>query len=160
MGHRVSNLPTNPHKLQGSRFFVGRDGATLGRRQTNTIAFSHESGGTVMGIDASISGEHARIVYDEDGDFLHIMDGTPTKVRAFVFCVGRSPKSSSGAYLWFCSPSAFSRPGIRARAYRIARLCLVNEQSYRRRLRVPPVLHQRTLCRGFGLFRLCGSRHE
>lgn len=34
-----------------------------------------------MGIDASISGEHARIVYDEEGDFLHIMDGTPTKVR-------------------------------------------------------------------------------
>eukprot|EP00752_Nemacystus_decipiens_P007718 g6901.t1 len=65
--------------IQGSRFFVGRDGATLGRRQTNTIAFSHESGGTVMGIDASISGEHARIVYDEDGDFLQIMDGTPTK---------------------------------------------------------------------------------
>lgn len=60
---------------------MGRKGATLGRRQTNTIAFSHESGGTVMGIDASISGEHARIVYDEDGDFLHIMDGTPTKVR-------------------------------------------------------------------------------
>eukprot|EP00904_Undaria_pinnatifida_P004994 jgi/Undpi1/1624/HiC_scaffold_11.g05014.m1 len=54
-------------------------GATLGRRQTNTIAFSHESNGTVMGIDASISGEHARIVYDEEGDFLHIMDGTPTK---------------------------------------------------------------------------------
>lgn len=69
------------NKQQGSRFFVGRKGATLGRRQTNTIAFSHESGGTVMGIDASISGEHARIVYDEDGDFLHIMDGTPTKVR-------------------------------------------------------------------------------
>ncbi|CAN0400253.1 unnamed protein product [Pylaiella littoralis] len=65
--------------IQGSRFFVGRKGATLGRRQTNTIAFSHESGGNVMGIDASISGEHARIVYDEDGDFLHIMDGTPTK---------------------------------------------------------------------------------
>ncbi|CAM9205658.1 unnamed protein product [Ectocarpus sp. 8 AP-2014] len=62
-----------------ARFFVGREGATLGRRQTNTIAFSHESGGTVMGIDASISGEHARIVYDEEGDFLHIMDGTPTK---------------------------------------------------------------------------------
>lgn len=59
---------------------MGRKGATLGRRQTNTIAFSHESGGTVMGIDASISGEHARIVYDEEGDFLHIMDGTPTKV--------------------------------------------------------------------------------
>lgn len=63
---------------------MGRDGATLGRRQTNTIAFSHESGGTVMGIDASISGEHARIVYDEDGDFLHIMDGTPTKVCAVL----------------------------------------------------------------------------
>lgn len=73
--------PARPN-FQGSRFFVGREGASLGRRQTNTIAFSHESGGTVMGIDASISGEHARIVYDEDGDFLHIMDGTPTKVRA------------------------------------------------------------------------------
>ena len=73
------------YMIQGSRFFVGRKGATLGRRQTNTIAFSHESNGTVMGIDASISGEHARIVYDEDGDFLHIMDGTPTKVR-LVWC--------------------------------------------------------------------------
>lgn len=69
---------------------MGREGATLGRRQTNTIAFSHESGGTVMGIDASISGEHARIVYDKDGDFLHIMDGTPTKVRAFVRYPGGS----------------------------------------------------------------------
>ena len=58
--------------IQGSRFFVGRKGATLGRRQTNTIAFSHESNGTVMGIDASISGEHARIVYDEDGDYAEL----------------------------------------------------------------------------------------
>lgn len=66
---------------------MGREGATLGRRQTNTIAFSHEAGGTVMGIDASISGEHARIVYNEDGDFLHIMDGTPTKVRA-IYLLG------------------------------------------------------------------------
>lgn len=76
---------------------MGREGATLGRRQTNTIAFSHESGGTVMGIDASISGEHARIVYDEDGDFLHIMDGTPTKVRVLhachvCLCLGRCLK--------------------------------------------------------------------
>lgn len=66
---------------QGSRFYVGPEGATLGRKQTNTIAFSHESNGTVMGIDASISGDHARIVYDEEGDYLHIMDGTPNKVR-------------------------------------------------------------------------------
>lgn len=69
---------------------MGRKGATLGRRQTNTIAFSHESGGTVMGIDASISGEHARIVYDEEGDFLHIMDGTPTKVGLPSLCCGLS----------------------------------------------------------------------
>ncbi|CAN0118385.1 unnamed protein product, partial [Hapterophycus canaliculatus] len=71
--------PIQASERRGSRFFVGRKGATLGRRQTNTIAFSHESNGSVMGIDASISGEHARIVYDEEGDFLHIMDGTPTK---------------------------------------------------------------------------------
>lgn len=64
---------------------MGREGATLGRRQTNTIAFSHDAGGSVMGIDASISGEHARIVYDEDGDFLHIMDGTPTKVQRAMY---------------------------------------------------------------------------
>lgn len=66
---------------QGKRFFVGRTGATLGRRQTNSIAFSHESNGTVMGIDASISGEHARITYDEEGDYLCIMDGTHSKVN-------------------------------------------------------------------------------
>ncbi|CAN0329315.1 unnamed protein product [Discosporangium mesarthrocarpum] len=65
--------------IQGCRFFVGREGATLGRKQSNTIAFSHEVNGTVMGIDSSISGEHARITYDEGGDYLHIMDGTPAK---------------------------------------------------------------------------------
>lgn len=91
--------------LQGSRFFVGRQGATLGRRQTNTIAFSHESNGSVMGIDASISGEHARIVYDEEGDFLHIMDGTPTKVRSYCpwrarrLCRGVLPTGEDVA--WF-----------------------------------------------------------
>lgn len=68
------------HGYQGSRFIVGREGATLGRKQTNTIAFSHESNGTIMGIDASISGDHARIAYDEPGDYLYIMDGTPSKV--------------------------------------------------------------------------------
>lgn len=34
-----------------------------------------------MGIDASISGEHARITYDEEGDYLCIMDGTHSKVN-------------------------------------------------------------------------------
>lgn len=79
-----------PISLQGSRFIVGKEGATLGRKQTNTIAFSHESNGTVMGIDASISGDHARIGYDEAGDFLYIMDGTPTKVS-------RGPSGGNGA---------------------------------------------------------------
>ncbi|CAM9708929.1 unnamed protein product [Ectocarpus fasciculatus] len=65
--------------IQGQRFFVGREGATLGGRNTNTIAFSYESGGTVMGIDDFISGMHARIMYDEDGGFFHIMDGNAFK---------------------------------------------------------------------------------
>ncbi|CBJ26008.1 armadillo/beta-catenin repeat family protein / U-box domain-containing protein [Ectocarpus siliculosus] len=65
--------------IQGKRFFVGREGATLGGRKTNTIAFSYESGGTVMGIDDFISGVHARIVYDDGGGFFHITDGNSFK---------------------------------------------------------------------------------
>lgn len=111
---------------------VGREGATLGRRQTNTIAFSHESGGTVMGIDASISGEHARIVYDEDGDFLHIMDGTPTKVRAML-CFGTITIIKSLPSTWFRSPERLGLVRIACcraspRRCRLAWSCLISEE--------------------------------
>lgn len=86
---------------------MGKEGATLGRKQTNTIAFSHESNGTVMGIDASISGDHARIGYDEDGDFLHIMDGTLTKVRG-----GRNITCSVLLQLSLCCLLVFLAPGV------------------------------------------------
>ncbi|CAN0470550.1 unnamed protein product [Ectocarpus sp. 12 AP-2014] len=65
--------------IQGKRFVVGREGVTLGGRSTNTIAFSYESGGTVIGIDDFISGVHARIVYDEGSGFFHITDGSSLK---------------------------------------------------------------------------------
>ncbi|CAB1117059.1 unnamed protein product [Ectocarpus sp. CCAP 1310/34] len=66
--------------MQGKRFFVGREGATLGWKNTNTIAFSYELGGTVIGIDNFISGVHARIVYDGGSGFFHVMDGSSFKV--------------------------------------------------------------------------------
>lgn len=62
-----------------------------------------------MGIDASISGEHARIVYDEDGDFLHIMDGTPTKVGGWGGGEGRGgglwPRVTHPFFAAFLKPS-------------------------------------------------------
>ncbi|CAM9453747.1 unnamed protein product [Chrysoparadoxa australica] len=65
--------------IQGNKYYVGKQGSSLGRKQSNSIAFSHEVNGTVMGIDSSISGEHARITYDAEHDCLQIMDGTETK---------------------------------------------------------------------------------
>ncbi|CAN0064908.1 unnamed protein product [Ectocarpus sp. 4 AP-2014] len=63
----------------GKRFFVGREGATLGVKNTNTIAFSYESDGNVIGIDDFISGVHAMIVYDEGSGFFYITDGSSFK---------------------------------------------------------------------------------
>mmetsp|Transcript_37104 Transcript_37104/g.67200 ORF Transcript_37104/g.67200 Transcript_37104/m.67200 type:complete len:475 (+) Transcript_37104:117-1541(+) len=63
--------------IQGKTYHIGPAGATLGRKQSNTISFSHEVKDSVMGIDSSISGEHARIEYD-NGQFL-LYDGTRGK---------------------------------------------------------------------------------
>jgi FHA domain len=61
--------------IQGRRYKVDREGASLGRKQSNAIAFSHETGGQIMGIDSSISGEHARIVFNAEEDCLELFDG-------------------------------------------------------------------------------------
>lgn len=63
--------------IQGKTFKIGPNGATLGRKQTNTISFSHEVNNNIMGIDSSISGEHARIEFD--GSQFYLMDGTREK---------------------------------------------------------------------------------
>mmetsp|Transcript_40861 Transcript_40861/g.123134 ORF Transcript_40861/g.123134 Transcript_40861/m.123134 type:complete len:904 (-) Transcript_40861:592-3303(-) len=76
--------------LQNRHYLLTRSGATLGRKATNVISFSHRVGpgdlppdggagggargangahhqlGAYVGIDSSISGEHARVAYDDD----------------------------------------------------------------------------------------------
>ncbi|CAM9681330.1 unnamed protein product [Phaeothamnion confervicola] len=81
-GHRQLSLrcfAPEGTPIQDREFVVGPEGATLGRKQTNTVPFSHDVNGAVMGIDSSISGEHARIEYDADNDCLQIWDGTSAK---------------------------------------------------------------------------------
>lgn len=65
--------------IQGTSYIVGKEGATIGRRSTNTIHFSHMVEDRFYGIDNSISAEHARIVYDENLKGLVIVDGSATK---------------------------------------------------------------------------------
>lgn len=61
--------------LQGSAFHLGPDGATLGRRATTTIPFSSQVNGELVGVDSSISAEHARVTYDVDRKTFYIADG-------------------------------------------------------------------------------------
>ncbi|KAG5187994.1 WD repeat, SAM and U-box domain-containing 1 [Tribonema minus] len=81
-GHRALHLECFAPEgtpIQGRQYAVGRDGATLGRKQSNSIAFSHMANGQLMGIDSSISGEHARVEYSAARDCLLVLDGTPAK---------------------------------------------------------------------------------
>jgi len=59
--------------LQGRVFALDHRGATLGRRVTNAVAFSHEVDGAPVGVDSSVSAEHARVLW-ENGRFL-LQDG-------------------------------------------------------------------------------------
>ena len=62
--------------LQGRVFKVGAAaGATLGRRATNAVTFTAEVGGEPMGVDTSVSAEHARIVYSHDRHLFELRDG-------------------------------------------------------------------------------------
>jgi len=71
--------------IQGREYPVGQHGATLGRKQGNSISFSHKvcdvsngsPGGrySFVGIDSSISGEHATVAYNNDKGVLELFDG-------------------------------------------------------------------------------------
>ena len=50
--------------LQHQVFDVGTAGATLGRKASHVIAFSRDVDGTPVGVDSSVSNEHATITYD------------------------------------------------------------------------------------------------
>lgn len=66
--------------IQGKEYFVGREGATIGRKVQNTISFCHRIGDSFVGIDNSISGEHANITYNEQKGVLELRDGSMTSV--------------------------------------------------------------------------------
>lgn len=93
--------------IQGNKYPITKQGATLGRKQGNSISFSHEvdtpvgqssseSGGTeshegkderdsrhtsssFVGIDSSISGEHATVTYDPVSQALQLFDGVGSR---------------------------------------------------------------------------------
>lgn len=72
--------------IQNRSYKIYKSGATLGRRQGNTISFSQlvyspRSNGvnSHVGIDSSISGEHATIKYDDAENVLKIYDGVNDK---------------------------------------------------------------------------------
>lgn len=60
--------------LQGKIFKITDKGATLGRRTTNAVAFSHVVDGEAVGVDSSVSAEHARVVFAGGG--FRLADGT------------------------------------------------------------------------------------
>lgn len=84
--------------IQNRRFPVTRRGATLGRKQSNTISFSHSLVGvapdghtTFVGIDSSISGEHATVEYNDVSKRLELFDGVDDRVSTNGTWVRLSP---------------------------------------------------------------------
>lgn len=75
--------------IQNRKYPISRKGATLGRKQSNTISFSHQvlkpldndtndmlhAQHQYVGIDSSISGEHATIQYNNETNQLELVDG-------------------------------------------------------------------------------------
>jgi len=61
--------------IQNKEYPISKMGATLGRKQSNTISFSHEVNGNQVGIDSSVSGEHANLKYNEDTKLFELSDG-------------------------------------------------------------------------------------
>lgn len=75
--------------IQNRKYAVTRKGATLGRKQSNTISFCHEvlkasdnetqklleNQHQFVGLDSSISGEHATIQFNEETNQLELFDG-------------------------------------------------------------------------------------
>lgn len=65
--------------IQNHTYPIHRRGATLGRKQTNNISFSHDVEGTLVGIDSSVSSEHARIEFNEKSLRMELFDGQAGK---------------------------------------------------------------------------------
>ena len=59
-------------------FDVGTQGATLGRKAAHVVAFSRDVEGTQVGVDSSVSNEHARVVYDAGAGGFVLKDAAST----------------------------------------------------------------------------------
>ncbi len=64
--------------MQHRVFAIGTEGATVGRKTSNTVTLSQEKGGEVLGLDSAVSGEHCRIEFQHppgaEGGFV-LLDG-------------------------------------------------------------------------------------
>lgn len=65
--------------MQFRNFAIGARGATIGRKQSNSVSLSQEKGDEVLGLDSAVSGEHCRIEYNATTRAFEILDGTADK---------------------------------------------------------------------------------
>ena len=61
--------------IQNMEYLIDESIGTLGRKQTNTISFSHEVNGAQVGIDSSVSSEHAVVKYSNNKSMFELFDG-------------------------------------------------------------------------------------
>jgi len=104
--------------IQGREYPVTKQGATLGRKQGNSISFSHRVCDVLppsaensdaaaaspnvrysfVGIDSSISGEHATIRYDNQSKVLELYDGVSQRCSTNGTWVRLSPMHKSSEW--------------------------------------------------------------
>ena len=92
--------------IQNRNYSISKDGATLGRKQSNNISFSHPvqknpslknkdfsdiQQHSFVGIDSSISGEHATIKYNEETKQLELFDGVNDRLSTNGTWIRLSP---------------------------------------------------------------------
>jgi pSer/pThr/pTyr-binding forkhead associated (FHA) protein len=65
--------------MQTKPYEIGREGATIGRKQTNQVSLSQGRGEEVVGLDSAVSGEHCRIVFNEAEQCFELEDGNGEK---------------------------------------------------------------------------------
>jgi len=67
--------------IQNKEYIVYSQGATVGRKIENNISLSqkNEKDGQTVAIDSAVSGEHCRVIFDEETKQFIILDGTKNK---------------------------------------------------------------------------------
>ena len=94
--------------LQRQLFDVGAAGATLGRKASHVIAFSRDVDGTPVGVDSSVSNEHATITYDVGKGVFVLRDasstnGTWVRLREERVALGTNDELLVGSIRFLCT---------------------------------------------------------